>query len=175
MKQGVRLAYLVGFVALVIAIIIPMAVRWAAGPSGPMITVIDAIGEEQHVTLRHIQQLAVLCRRSSYENQFGNWRDEGEYCGVLLTELLNEGSEYTAISVVAEDGYHVEIDRTRIEDLEYPVVLAFSLDGVIVPDWTDGYRIAVLPEDGGVSNADYETDSAGSYWIKNVARIELLP
>jgi len=175
MKRRVRLTYLVGFIALVIAIIIPMAVRWAAGPGGPMITIIDAMEEQRHMALRSIQQLAVLCRRGSYENQFGNWRDEGVYCGVLLTELLGEGSEYTAISVVAEDGYHVEIDRTRVEDPEYPVVLAFSFDGVIVPDWADGYRIAVLPEDGGVSNAEYQADSAGSYWVKNVARIVVLP
>ena len=173
MRRGIRPAYLIGFLALIIAIVIPIVVRWAVVPSGPAIEIVDVIGRQRVITLREIEQLPRLCRRGSYENQFGSWRDEGEYCGALLTELLGAEAEYASMTVIAEDGYRVEIERERIEDPDYPVVLAFSLDGQAVPDWTDGYRIAVLPADGGVSNAEYGVESAGSYWVKNVVRLTL--
>jgi len=170
MRRGIRLAYLICFLALIIAVVVPIVVRRAVAPA---IEIVDAIGRQRVITLREIERLPRLCRRGSYENQFGSWRDEGEYCGALLTELLGAEAEYASITIVAEDGYQVEIERERIEDPGYPVVLAFSLDGQAVPDWTDGYRIAVLPADGGVSNAEYGVESAGSYWVKNVVRLVL--
>lgn len=175
MRRGIRMAYLIGFLALIIAVVIPIVVRWAAVPDGPAIEIVDMIGQKRTVTLQEIKGLPLLCRRGSHENQFGNWRDEGEYCGPLLTELLGVEAEYASMTVIAEDGYRVEIGRERVEDPDYPVVLAFSLDGCVVPDWTDGYRIAVLPADGGVSNAEYGVESAGSYWVKNVVRLVLRP
>ena len=175
MKRGIRTAYLIGFLALVVAVASPIVVRWAIAPSGPSIEIVEADGRSRTVTRREIERLPRLCRRGSYENQFGNWRDEGDYCGVLLAELIGEEAEYDALVVIAADGYRVEIERWRVDDPAYPVVLAYSLDGLEVPDWPDGYRIAVLPADGGVSNADYGVESAGSYWVKNVARIVLQP
>ena len=173
MIRGIRPAYLVAFIALAIAVVVPIVVRWAVAPSGPAIEIVDARGRTRVVTLQAIKDLPRLCRRGSYQNQFGNWRDEGEYCGVSLTELLGPNAEYVAVAVVAEDGYRIEIERWRVEDPGYPVVLAFSFDGHVVPDWSDGYRIAVLPMDGGVSNAEYAVESAGSYWVKKVARLVL--
>jgi hypothetical protein len=173
MRRGIRLAYLIGFLALIVAVVVPIVVRWVVPPGGPAIEIIDAIGRQRVITLREIGRLPRLCCRGSYQNQFGNWRDEGEYCGALLTELLGAEAEYASIAVVAEDGYRVEIERERIEDPDYPIVLAFSLGGQAVPDWSDGYRIAVLPVDGGVSNAEYGVESAGSYWVKNVVRLIL--
>ena len=173
MRHGIRLAYLIGFLALIAAAVIPIVVRWTVAPSGPAIEIVDVVGRQRVVTLREIEQLPRLCRRGSYENQFGNWRDEGEYCGVRLADLLEPDAEYMAIVVVAEDGYGIELERWRVEDPDYPVVLAFSFDGRAVPDWTDGYRIAVLPPDGGVSNAEYGVESAGSFWVKNVVRLVL--
>ena len=175
MRSTARPGYLIGFITLILAIVILIAVRWSFGPAGTAIALVAADGRERQIRGRQIEAMPRLCRRGSYENQFGNWRDEGEYCGVLLLELIGSDAAYASVRVVAEDGYSVEIDRQRIEDADYPVVLAMSFDGQTVPGWADGYRIAVLPEDGGVSNADYRTDSAGSYWVKNVARIELLP
>ncbi len=173
MKRGMRAAYLVGFLALVVAVASPFVVRWAIAPSGPSIEIVDLDGRVRTVTEKEIERLPRLCRRGSYENQFGNWRDEGDYCGILLPELIGDDAPYESVTVVAEDGYRVEFERWRIDDPAYPVVLAFSFDGLEVPDWPDGYRIAVLPEDGGVSNADYGVESAGSYWVKNVARLVL--
>ena len=171
--RGIRPAYLLVFLALILAIVSPIVIRWASAPDGPAIVIADPAGDERTIDLEEIERLPRLCRRGSYENQFGNWRDEGEYCGALLVDLLGVDVDYTSIVVVAEDGYRVEIERWRIEDSEQPIVLAFSFDGRTVPDWSDGYRIAVLPTDGGVSNADYGAESAGSYWVKNVSRIIL--
>jgi hypothetical protein len=175
MRRGVRPAYLIGFLGLIVVVAVPLVIRWAAAPSGPAIVIVDATGHERTVTLRDVERLPRLCRQGSYENQFGNWRDEGDYCGVLLEDLIASGSEYGMLVVIAEDGYRIEVERWRVEDSDYPIVLAFSLDGRSVPDWPDGYRIAVLPEDGGVSNAEYGAESAGSYWVKNVARLVLRP
>jgi hypothetical protein len=175
MRRGIRPAYLIGFLAVILAVVMPIVVRWTVAPSGPGIEIVDVSGRKRAVALRDIRGLSRLCLRGSYENQFGNWRDEGEYCGVLLTDLIGPEADYASITVVAEDGYRVEIERERVENPDYPVVLAFSFDGRIVPDWTDGYRIAVLPADGGVSNAEYGVESAGSYWVKSVVRLVLGP
>jgi hypothetical protein len=83
--------------------------------------------------------------------------------------------DYEIVEAVAKDGYRVTIERWRVEDSQFPMILAFSLDGVEVPDWEDGFRIAVLPEEGDVSNEEYGVESAGSYWVKQVVRLVLLP
>jgi hypothetical protein len=175
MRRRIQPAYLIGFLALIVAVAVPIVVRWTVAPSGPAIEIVDGAGRQRAVTLQEIKDLPRLCRHGSYQNQFGNWRDEGEYCGVLLTGLIPPDAPYATIAVFAEDGYRVEIERWRIEDPDYPVVLAFSLDELVVPDWSDGYRIGVLPVDGGVSNAEYGVESAGSYWVKNVVRLVLQP
>ena len=82
---------------------------------------------------------------------------------------------YTSLDVVAEDGYRMTIERWRVEDSEYPMILASRMDGVEVPEWEDGFRIAILPEDGGVSNDGYSVESAGSYWVMRVSRLILRP
>jgi len=173
MNRAIRAGYVIGFVALIVAVFVPIVVRWAVPPTELSIEIVEGSGVVRSISLGEIQDLPRLCRRGSYENQFGNWRDEGTYCGVLVSELIGAEADYISILVAAEDGYQVEIERGRIDDPNYPVVLAFSFDGRTVPDWTDGYRIAVLPEDGGVSNAEYGVDSAGSYWVKDVVRLVL--
>jgi hypothetical protein len=121
-----------------------------------------------------MERMPALTRDGVYQNQYGNWRDQGTYTGVLLTDLI--GTEgYSAVEIVAEDGYRVTIDRVRVEDPDYPMVLAYRMDGIDVPNWEDGFRIAVLPEDGNVSNEDYDAQSAGSFWVKRVSQLILHP
>jgi hypothetical protein len=91
---------------------------------------------------------------------------------VRLADLIGD-ADYETIDVVARDGYRVSIERRRVEDPDYPVVLAYAKDGVAVPTWEDGFRIAVLPVDGRVSNEEYDAGSAGSYWVKKANRIVL--
>jgi hypothetical protein len=163
---------LVGLILLTAAATASLVVRWALSPRGPAIEVVLPSGATRTVTLAALRRLPVLTRQGEYQNQFGNWRDAGTYTGVRLTDLLGN-AEYETLEVVAADGYRAPIERKRIENPEYPMILAYAYDGVEVPAWTDGFRIVVLPDDGRVSNEEYAATSAGSYWVKNVNRIVL--
>ena len=122
--------------------------------------------------MEDLEQLPQIERRGTYQNQFFNWKDEGVYRGPRLAVILGDTAYETAV-VVAADGYRMGIPRARIENSEQPMVLALAMDGRYAPAWPDGPRIAVLPEDGDISNEEFDAVSAGSYWVKNVARIEL--
>jgi hypothetical protein len=168
--QNVRRGMLLGLVVLTVAVAAPLAVRWALSPRGPAIEVVLPSGATRTVTLVAMRRLPTLTRQGEYQNQSGNWRDAGMYSGVQLTELIGD-AEYETIDIVARDGYRISIERRRVEDPDYPVVLAYAKDGVAVPTWEDGFRIAVLPEDGRVSNDEYDAVSAGSYWVRNVSSL----
>ena len=162
-----------GFVLLIAACITPLVVRSLSSEPGPFIEIVDA-GGIRTITLSEMKTMSVLTRSGSYQNQYGNWRDDGIYSGVLLTDLIGE-AVYTTVDVVADDGYRVTIEGSRVQDVDYPMVLAFRMDEVDVPEWEDGFRIAILPEDGRVSNDEYGVESAGSYWVMRVSRLILNP
>jgi len=157
---------------LTLAVAAPLVVRWMSEPRGPAVEIVLATGQARSVSLSEMRRLPVLTRRGEYQNQFENWRDGGIYTGVRLSDLVGN-AEYDTLDVVAADGYRVSIARSRVESVDYPMVLAFAFDGVDVPAWQDGFRIAVLPEDGRVSNEEYGAVSAGSDWAKNVLRMEM--
>jgi hypothetical protein len=163
---------LVGLTVLVAALAAALAIRWALEPRGPALRIVLLTGEERRVGLPQLRRLPVVSRRGEYQNQYGTWRDAGTYTGVLLRDLLG-AANYDGIDIVAADGYRVTIDHARVEDEEYPIVLAYAFNGIEVPEWSDGFRIVVLPEDGRVSNEEYRTTSAGSYWVKSVVRLTL--
>jgi len=162
------------FVLLISACVAPLVVRSLLPKAGPFIEIVNPDGGVRAISLAEMKTMSILTRGGSYQNQYGNWRDQGTYSGVLLSDLI-EDYDYASLEIVAEDGYRVTIDRWRIEDSDYPMVLAFRMDGVDVPDWEDGFRIAVLPEDGSVSNADYDVESAGSHWVTRVNWLILQP
>ena len=172
MMKQIRVSYLIAFVALCLAVVIPVVVRMVAAPEVAVIEIEEADGSLRSITQSDLDGLTKLERRGTYQNQFFNWRDEGVYGGALLSDILGDAEYETAI-VIASDGYRCEIPRFRIDDSEFPMILATSFDGLAIPDWSDGPRIAVLPEDGDVSNEEYDAVSAGSFWVKNVARIVL--
>jgi hypothetical protein len=163
---------LVGLTVLAAVVAAALAIRWALEPRGPVLQIVLLTGEERRVDLSQLRRLPVVSRRGESQNQYGNWRDAGTYTGVLLRDLLGVVA-YEDVEVAGADGYRVTIERARVEDEEYPMVLAYAFNGVEVPAWTDGFRIVVLPDDGRVSNEEYEATSAGSYWVKNVNRIVL--
>lgn len=172
--SGVRRGMVAGLVLLTLLVVAPLAVRWLtrAPADEPAVTVVDARGEERRVGLREMKRLPAHERQGEAQNQYGNWRDGGVYTGALLLDILGTGP-YETVEAVAEDGYRVTIERARVEDEDYPMVLAYARDGAAVPAWEDGFRLVVLPEDGRVSNEEYQADSAGSFWVKNVARLIL--
>ena len=159
------------FLLVAIGMVGLLVVRWSVGPADPSIEIAAATGAVQTVTLSEVRGYPSVERRGSYQNQFGNWGGDALYVGALLRDLLP--GPYERIEVVASDGYRVWIDRTRIEDPDYPMVLAYCVDGRCVPDLEEGFRIAVLPEDGAVSNEEYGVESAGSYWVRDVVRLQL--
>ncbi|MEW5825371.1 MAG: hypothetical protein AB1778_00910 [Candidatus Bipolaricaulota bacterium] len=170
MKSDIRPSWLLGLVAMALAMVVPLAVRIALGPPGKEVVRVDANGESRRFTLAALGRLPGLTRQGEVQNQFGNWRDAGVYRGPFVRELV-AGLPYDELLVEAQDGYAATISRERVEDDAYPMILATSCDGVSVPEWEDGPRIVVLPESGRVSNAEYGVVSAGSTWVKNVARI----
>ncbi len=170
----IRRDYLIAWLLLIVAIVVPTIVRINSSAPGPAIVVVTAQGKERTVSLARMKEMPTLARKGTYQNQFGNWRDEGVYTGVLISDLVGKDADFDTIRVVATDGYEVTLDRARVLDPAYPVVIAYAFDGKEVPAWSDGFRIAVLPEDGAVSNEEYNAVSAGSFWVKNVARLILL-
>ncbi len=172
--KNLRRGMVLGLVLLTLAVVTPLAVRWATAPAGPSLWIELPNGVEKRVGLADLRRLAQISRRGEVQNQFGNWRDGGTYTGALLADVLR-GIPYASIDVVAADGYRMAVDRARVESEEYPMVVAYALDGLLVPTWVDGFRIVVLPDHGRVSNEDYGVLSAGSFWVKNVVRIVPLP
>jgi len=165
--------YLVAFIVLIVAVIAPLIVRIAVHVDEPTVEIVNLDGTSREVSLSIMRRMQILKREGTYQNQFENWRDQGTYTGVRLTDLIGTASDYRSIRAIATDGYELSIGRERVEDPNYSMILAFAFDGVEVPAWKMGFRIAVLPEDGAVSNAEYDAISAGSFWVQNVVKIIL--
>ena len=171
--RGVRPGVLAAFLVGILAVVAPVIVRsWMPGES-VLIEVETSSGRVYALTLSDLDRLPHFEREGEVQNQFGNWRDKGLYGGVRLLDLPGFDGEYASILALASDGYRVEIDRWRVEDATYPMILALTLDGFAAPNWEDGPRIVVLPADGRVSNEEAGLPSAGSLWIKNVTRLIL--
>ncbi len=164
----------IGFMLLIVACVTPLVVRSLLPEAGPVVRILGPDGSVRTVTLSEMKKMPTLTREGVYQNQYGNWRDQGIYSGVLLTNLIGT-TNYGSVEVIADDGYAVTIDRARVEDPQYPMILAYRMDGRDVPTWEDGFRIAVLPEDGNVGNEEYGVESAGSFWVKRVVQLVVQP
>ena len=171
--HGVRPRVLAVFLVGILAVVAPVIVRSWMHVEPALIEVETLNGRIYSLTQSDLDRLPGFEREGEVQNQFGNWRDKGLYSGVRLLDLPGFDGDYVSIIAFASDGYRVEIDRWRIEDASYPMVLALTLDGLAAPDWEDGPRIVVLPDDGRVSNEEAGLSSAGSLWIKNVTRLIL--
>jgi hypothetical protein len=164
----------IGFALLIVACIAPLVVRSLLPETGPSVQVLGPDGSVRTITLSEMKEMPALTREGVYQNQYGNWRDQGIYSGVRLADLVGT-RDYSSVEVIADDGYRVTIDRARVEDPEYPMILAYRMDSRDVPEWKDGFRIAVLPEDGNVGNEEYGVESAGSFWVKRVVQLDVRP
>jgi len=172
-ETRLRRWYLVAFIALIVAVVAPFIVRLAMHADEPIVEIVSLDGITRKVSLSKMKRMPILTREGTYQNQFDNWRDQGTYTGVRLIDLIGPAVDYRSIRVVAADGYELSIERERVEAPDYPMILAYVFDGLEVPAWAMGFRIVVLPEDGAVSNAEYNAVSAGSFWVQNVVRIIL--
>lgn len=174
MSPRVRRGPLFAFVFVLAALLVSFLLRVAQMPEGPALTVVAGDGHARTLHLADLRRMPSLTRAGSYQNQYGNWGGAGVYTGVLLVDLLGSMEDGDEVVVRGADGYEVALDRARVGDSEYPVVVAYAVDGILVPSWKDGFRLVVLPEDGGVSNAEYGAASAGSFWVTCIVRISLL-
>ena len=134
--------------------------------------------------------------QSSFQNIHGNYRGEGTYRGVPVSRLVEAAGGMEPgerLLVYSHDGY---VQAYAYENV-YPresgwyghqgeMILAIEYNGSTPPEWQDGYRIAFLPEDGVYDNNDcartsvpgqgwHLYQSAGSRWVRMVARLEVLP
>jgi predicted phosphodiesterase len=151
---------------------------------------------EEDITLS-LEDLSALTRASgisSFENQLGNWRGRGNYSGVMvsdLIELIGGMTENQNVQISSSDGFAQNFCYSNI----YPntswyehqgdMILAFQYNGTIVPNWSDGMRIVMLPTDGTYSAEDCTAtsapgqgwnvyESAGARWVRYVSVIEVI-
>ncbi len=156
--------------------------------------VIRGYSEDVTLYLDDLTELPATEGYTSVQNQFDNWRAQGIYRGITISVLLqlvgglNSGD---IIRVTAADGYQQDFaysnvfPNSTIQTIQGDLVLAYSFNGTLIPSWSDGLRLVMVPEDGAFSNEDClltsEPDmgyhlypSAGARWVSNVVLIEVI-
>ncbi len=156
--------------------------------------VIRGNSEDITLTTDDLLQMNQLEGFSSFQNFFGNWRGHGIYRGITVSELLTfiGGMGSTDIlRAISFDGFQQDYSYSNVHPnaswsvIQGEMVLAFSYNGTLVPEWDQGLRIIMLPSDGAYSNEDCQATSepgmgyniyasAGARWISNVERIEVI-
>ncbi len=149
---------------------------------------VTVAGEEMN--LDELEEMETVEGEARFQNRFYNWNEKAEYEGVALSTLVPNMERSDVLEVEASDGYSQEFSYRQIfpsetnMEIQGEIILAYSSDGVSVPEWEEGPMIAVLPPDGDFSNDDlnmtrsldsrFDTqNSAGSLWVQNVEEITL--
>ncbi len=152
-------------------------------------------GNDTIISLHDLRsEFPILQGNSSFQNQYGNWREYGTYIGVSVAILANKvGGMLPSqiLEVESWDGlkenysFPVIYPNDTFKTIQGELVLAFSYNNTLVPNWSDGYRIIFLPSDGKYSNTDCLTTSppgegcrisgrsAGSRWVKYVKYLRI--
>ncbi|MHA1575759.1 MAG: hypothetical protein ACTSU3_00220 [Candidatus Thorarchaeota archaeon] len=153
------------------------------------VEVVGSNGVSQNVTLAEMMMMDNVSGNSSYQNTYGNVRGVGVYKGVKvsnLVDLVGGMDEGYVVRIVAEDDYSLTFERSKaypnitIWNLQGDMILAYEYDGLTMPEYEDGFRLAFIPEDGYYSSADANAttepnpSAAGPQWVSNVVRIEVL-
>jgi hypothetical protein len=152
-------------------------------------------GHDEDVTLSvsDLKLMETIQGWSSFQNQYDNWRGYGEYVGVRVSDLVDlvGMEEGDIVRIRSFDGYEQEFGYDNVypnvtwQGIQGDMVLAYSLNGTEVLDWTDGMRLVMLPADEGYSNQDcedtsmpgmgyYVYPSAGARWVRFVLFIEVI-
>lgn len=155
------------------------------------IELIDIDSVSSSVTLDEMLAMDAVERDGSFQNTFGNQIGKGSYVGVKISDILElaGGMDTSEILVVtAIDGYQQNFTYDNIYpnssyyDLQGDMVLAYSFNDSLVPQYEEGFRIVFLPEDENYSNDDaaattlaqYFPDGAGPRCISNVESINII-
>lgn len=159
--------------------------------------IVTISGHDETVTLT-INDLLVLSTTegvSSFQNQYDNWRGQGVYTGVKvadLLELVGDMSTSDRLRVHAIDGFAQDFSYSNVYpnsswyDYQGDMILAYSYNETLVPEWSDGFRLVMLPDDEAFSNNDCLAtsapgmgcnvySSAGARWVRFVVHIEVMP
>ena len=160
--------------------------------TGPSVIVIGENGNQREVYLSEIMDQTDLVEATSgYENRFNNTRDVGVYRGIKISDLIQfvgTMKPSDILMVKASDGYSQNYTYSNVypnaSEYSYQgdMILAFSYNGTLVPNYADGYRIMFVPSDGYYENADaivttepmYYFGSAGSRCVSNVMEISII-
>jgi hypothetical protein len=150
--------------------------------------IVEGKSGTMNVSLADLQGMETVQRLSSYQNSVGNWKGNGTYVGVNISSLVNLVGGMTpgdTVTVYASDNYNQTYSYYNVfnawpdPSIQGSMILAYSFNGVDVPNWTSGLRIAFLPDDHAYSNADClatttpdeSSGSAGARWVSSVSSI----
>ncbi|MHA1479863.1 MAG: hypothetical protein ACTSQZ_00350 [Candidatus Thorarchaeota archaeon] len=150
---------------------------------------IDSVSSS--VTLDEMLAMDAVSRVGSFQNTFGNQIGKGSYVGVKISDILElvGGMDTSEILVItAFDGYQQNFTYDNVYpnssfyDLQGDMLLAYSYNGSLVPQYEEGFRIVFLPEDENYSNDDAEAttleeyfpDGAGPRCVSKVESIRIM-
>lgn len=156
--------------------------------------VIRANNGDLSLTLDDLTQMSAIEGFSSFQNRYDNWQGYGTYRGVRVSDLIELAGgmdSYDKVAIIAHDGFTQEFSHSNVYPnaswypLQGDMILAFQYNSSIVPDWSDGMRLVMLPPDEGYSNSDclatsepgmgcYVYSSAGARWVRFVSYIEVI-
>jgi len=152
--------------------------------------IIKGLAEDVTLSLDDLLAMEAMSGFSSFQNQYDNWRGQGIYSGVDISDLIELVGGMTindTLIVQSFDGYTQEFGYSNVypnttwAEIQGPMILAYSYNDTLVLDWTDGMRLVMMPSDGGYSNLDAiqtsESDdviSAGARWVRFVSSIEVI-
>jgi len=151
---------------------------------------VKGLTEDVTLSLDDLLQMDRVSGFSSFQNQYDNWRGQGDYSGVAISDLIElvGGIAINDTLIVRSfDGYAQEFGYSNLypnatwAEIQGPMILAYSYNDTLVLDWTDGMRLVMIPSDGGYSNLDAiqtsesnDVISAGARWVRFVSSIEVI-
>lgn len=160
-------------------------------PSIPRDSVmIKGLTEDVTLSLDDLLLMDIVSGFSSFQNQYDNWRGQGIYSGVAISdliELVGGMAINDTLIVQSFDGYTQEFGYSNLypnttwAEIQGQMILAYSYNDTLILDWTDGMRLVMIPSDGGYSNLDAiqtsesnDVISAGARWVRFVSSIEVI-
>jgi len=142
----------------------------------------------QVYSLTDLQSMPYLQNITSFQNGIGNWKGYGLYRGVPISYLVDQVGGMRpgdTVSIIASDNYSQTFSFNNLynnwtdQTLQGNMIVAYSFNGTVVPDWTSGMETAFLPTDHAFSNndcaatstLDMKESSAAGRFVKDVTRI----
>jgi 3',5'-cyclic AMP phosphodiesterase CpdA len=160
-------------------------------PSLPRdVVAVRGLVEDVTLSLDDLLLMDVVTGYSSFQNQYDNWRGQGTYTGITVSELIELVGGMTindTLVVRSFDGYTQEFSYANVYpnttwiELQGSMILSYAYNDTSILDWADGMRLVMIPPDGRYSNTDAihtsesgDVISAGARWVRFVSIIEVI-